>query len=413
MKENSAQFTSKLWSINYVFLLLANIAIYLAFYMIVPTIAGHTKDIGGSSLEASLAISIFSITSLAFRLISGNAADKMGKKPIAVIGIAVCIVSTISYYFVPVTGLLLMRILQGVGWGMSSAAVGAAFSDIVAPDRRGEGLGYYSLTMAVSMSLAPLVAIMIMNGPGFNIVLATSITFLIIGIPLLEMAGISERGVKQDTSDKTPLVDWKNLFEKRALLPGLLCFICVITLCAIMSYIYLFGKEIKMTNIWIYFLGHVTMVLITRPFVGKIFDKKGHKVVIIPGAICMGLGVFLLSLTNSIGTLIIASLFFGFGYGATQPSLLAWAVNRSPANRKGAATGTILCSMDLSFTLGPFILSFIADKTSYAVMYRLSSVLMVLFLVIYLINIVGRKKSVIGEKVNVNLEQKINLEQNV
>ena len=65
------------------------------------------------------------------------------------------------------------------------------------------------------------------------------------------------------------------------------------------------------------------MVLVTRPFIGKIFDKKGHKVVIIPGAVCMGLGVLILSFANSIVTLVIASLFFGFGYGATQPSLLA------------------------------------------------------------------------------------------
>lgn len=392
MKDRSTLVVSKLWSKNYVLLLLVNIAIFLAFYMIVPTIAGHTKEIGGSSLQASLAISIFSVTSLAFRLVTGNAVDRIGKKPIIMAGILICIVSTISYFFVPVTGLLLMRILQGVGWGVSSVAIGAAFSDIVAPDRRGEGLGYYSLTMAVSMSLAPLVAIMIMNSSGFNIVLVVSIVFLVIAIPMLQITGVSTHGTGKVSHSKSKVIDWKNLFEKRALLPGILCFICVITLCAIMSYIYLFGKEIQMANIWIYFLGQVAMVLITRPFIGKIFDKKGPAVVIIPGAISMGLGVFILSFANSVIMIIVASLFFGFGYGATQPSLLAWAVNRSPADRKGAATGTVLCSMDLSFTLGPLLLSFIAERSSYAVMYRLSSTLMVLFLIIYTVYLIKNKE---------------------
>lgn len=406
MKEKVTQHVSKLWTRSYVFLLLANIFIYLAFYMIVATIAGHTKDIGGTSLEASLAISIFSITSLVFRLVSGNAVDTLGKKPVALAGVLIMVISTLSYVWMPVAGLLIMRVLQGVGWGMTSAAIAAAFSDMVPSDRRGEGIGYYSLTMIVSMSMAPLVAIMIMNSTGFNIIIATSIALLVIGTPFLKTSKIPETLSKAHGLKGKKIIEWNNLFEKRALLPSFLCFILVITLCAIMSYIYLFGKEIKMTNIWIYFIGHVSMVLITRPFIGRIFDKRGHVVVIIPGAISMLLGLFILSFANSTALLVIASLLYGLGYGATQPSLMAWAVNRSPAERRGAANGTFLCSMDLSFTIGPLILSYIADRSSYAVMYRLSTIFMVIFLVIYIVSVIGiniKKASVMeaGKQINI------------
>ena len=49
--------------------------------------------------------------------------------------------------------------------------------------------------------------------------------------------------------------------------------------------------------------------------------------------------------------------------------------------------------MDLGFTAGSIILSFIAESKSYAVMYRASSICMVLFLIIYGYSLVKAKKS--------------------
>ena len=172
-------------------------------------------------------------------------------------------------------------------------------------------------------------------------------------------------------------------FEKEAALPSLLCFLLVITLCGIMSYIMLYGKELQISSIGIYFIGFVLMILISRPLIGKIFDEKGHTIIIIPCSISLIIGLILLSYANSILMLIISSLFYGLGYGAVQPSLQTWAVNRSPANRQGAANGTFLSSMDLSYTFGSILLSFIAEQKSYAVMYRFSAIFIVLLLIIY------------------------------
>lgn len=150
----------------------------------------------------------------------------------------------------------------------------------------------------------------------------------------------------------------------------------------------LYGKELKISSIWVYFVGYVAMILITRPFIGKIFDKKGHSAIIIPGSIFLIIGLVLLSYVNSLSTLILASLFYGLGYGAVHPSLQAWAVDRSPANRKGAANGTFLSSMDLSYTVGSILLSSIAEHQNYAYMYRFSTIFVILLLVVYSHNLI-------------------------
>lgn len=351
--------------------------------MLVPTLPAYIKEIGGTNFQASLVISIFSISSLSFRLITGNIVDTLGKKVIALIGVFIMFISTFTYIWVSVMGIIFIRLFQGVGWGMFSAALATAISDVVPKERRGEGMGYYSLTMIISMSLGPITAITMMNRYNFDVIAVISLISLIIGTVLLSVTSVKQT---KETGEKK-IIEWKKVFERKALLPSFLCFLLTITLCGIMSYLMLFGKELKMTNIWVFFIGQVSMILLTRPFIGKIFDKKGHTLVVLPGALFIMLGLIVLSYTKSTSTLVVASILYGLGYGAVQPSLQAWAVNRSPAERKGAANGTFLSSMDLSFTIGPIVLSFIAEWKSYAMMYRSSAMFMVFFLAVYLFSL--------------------------
>lgn len=372
---------TKLWSKSYIFMLISNLFIYMGFYMLVPTLPAYAKQTGGSNLEASLVVSLFSITSLLFRLLMGTVLDNVDIKPLLIIGSIILGVSTLSYIWLPLTAIIMVRIIQGIGWGIASTAVAAIFTNIVPEARRGEGMGYYSLSMIVSMSLAPIVAIAIMNLYSFKYISIISLGLVFIGTLLIKDVRIYKR--KSNIHKIGSKFSFLNLFEKKALLPSFLCFLLTITLCGIMSYIMLYGKELKMSSIGMYFIGHVTMILITRPLIGKIFDKKGHMIIVLPGSISMIVGLIILSYTHTITILIIASLFYGLGYGAVQPSLQVWAVNRSPEYRKGAANGTFLSSMDLAFTLGSILLSFIAESRSYAFMYRFSALFIVILLAVY------------------------------
>ncbi len=381
---------NKLWSKSYVFMLLSNLFIYLGFYMLVPTLPAYAKQTGGSNLEASLVVSLFSITSLLFRLLMGTMLDNIDIKPLLIIGSIILGASTLSYIWLPLTAIILVRIIQGIGWGIVSTATAAIFTNIVPEKRRGEGMGYYSLSMIISMSLAPIVAITIMNLYSFKYISIISLLLVIIGTLLIKSVRIHKKS-SNDYKIKRSF-SFLNLFEKKALLPSFLCFLLTVTLCGIMSYIMLYGKEVKISNIWVYFIGHVAMILITRPFVGKIFDKKGHTVIVLPGAVSMIIGLIILSYAHTITILIIASFFYGLGYGAVQPSLQVWAVNRSPEHRKGAANGTFLSSMDLAFTLGSILLSFIAESKSYAFMYRFSAIFVVILLVVYGVSLFANSK---------------------
>ena len=85
--------------------------------------------------------------------------------------------------------------------------------------------------------------------------------------------------------------------------------------------------------------------------------------------------------------MVASSLLYGLGYGAVQPSLQTWAVNRYPPDRKAAANGLFMSSIDLGYIVGAVALGHVMALQGYAMMYRYAALVMVLFVVVYLIEL--------------------------
>ena len=364
-------------------LLSVNLLLCFGFYMLPATLPAYVKQIGGTNFEASLVIGMFSIVSLASRVVSGTVVDAAGEKKVILSGVMIIAVTTLSFIWMPVGGILLLRSLQGIGWGLSTAAIATAVYKVVPERRRGEGSGYYSLTVIISLSLTPLVAILLMSSFRFSLVLGAS-ALLTSAALLLLRKGLSSLPAIDAQRGSYRRVTLHNVFEEGALLPSFLCFVLSVPLCGVMAYLVLFGQEQHIDNIWIFFIGYSTMILVTRPFIGRLFDKKGHAIIILPGSVAIVLGLFALSLAQSTAMLVVASLLFGLGYGAVHPSLQTWAVNRCPADRKAAANGLFMSAIDLGYIVGAVVLGYVAGRDSYAMMYRYSTLAMLVFFAVYL-----------------------------
>jgi MFS family permease len=391
----------KLWSKNFLLLLAGNVLIYQGILMLIPTFPVYIKQIGGNDLQASLPFALMSISALIMRSISGNAADKYGRRPLLILGLFLLIFFNCSFLYVSaIESILILRFFQGIGLGISSTILATIMSDIVPMQRRGEGTGYYSVSIVIATSLATIIGIELMKYYDFMVVLLVSTALTAVGMILALGIAIPPIKMLSKSTHKKSSLRWSDLFEKNALLPASLCFLHSIALGGIMSFIMLYGKEIGVENTWIYFIGHISMILISRPFAGKLFDQKGHAVVIVPGIVLMLIGLTWLSYAHSASSLFIASCFFGLGYGAAHPSLQAWAINRSPANRKGAANGTFLSSLDLGYAVGAVLLGSIATNTNYAMMYRISTLFLVVFAGIYGYHLLQTKKTNASEREN-------------
>ncbi|MCF6094636.1 MFS transporter [Microaerobacter geothermalis] len=379
-----------LWTKDFVLISLSNLFLFTSFQMLIPTLPAYVEDHGGDEFAVGLVIGLFTISALLTRPFAGKALDTIGRRKVLFSGLLIFIASVMGYYWMTsVLLILLIRLIHGIGWGMATTTYGTIVSDLIPPQRRGEGMGYFGLSSNLAMAIGPFFGIWVMNEYGFGVLFFIS-TILVISAALLSQIIHYHNTPEIGKEEKSSRLN--GLLERKAFFPSLLVMLLAFTYGGIVSFITLFGDEVHIKNVGWFFLANAGMIMLIRPFAGMLFDKKGHVWVLLPGALFSIAGLFLLSYTTNLYTLIISSILYGAGFGTIQPSLQAWTIHRVAPERRGAANGTFYSAFDLGIGAGAMLLGLVAKWSSYSMMYRLSVFFLGLYLVIYVYYLIKGKK---------------------
>ncbi|MDF2683218.1 MAG: conserved hypothetical rane protein [Brevibacillus sp.] len=396
----------KLWSKDFVLITVSNLLLFLIVQMQLPTFPTYAKEnYLANDFVAGLTASFFALGAVVARIFTGELLKTKNSKAILIIGLCIVGITTAGYYWTnSIVLLLLMRALFGAGFGISSTTLPTIVTNAIPSKRIGEGMGYYGLSNSLAQALGPMIGLTVLATFGFGSMLSFGVVCILLIFPLTSII----RAYKQPTPDahahETGL---KRFYDKKILLPAFLNFCMSITYGGLVSFLALYGKEANMDNISLFFLCNAIAIVLVRPIAGKLFDKKGPIAVLPPGAIFIGLGLLGLSIVNNNTVLFVSAILYGLGYGCIQPSIQAWMVKEVNPEQRGMANGFFLNSIDFGIAVGSILLGVIAAHSSYAMMYRLSALLMILFLVVYFaaqVSAVKRRKKVVA---SVNVTQKI------
>ncbi|AWB85041.1 MFS transporter [Corynebacterium liangguodongii] len=118
---------------------------------------------------AGLALTAFAVGTAITLQFSGRLADRLGRKPLIVAGLAATAVFTGFLGFATsVWALLLMSVCAGVGGGLMNPAQQAALADIVGNERSGgKVLSTFQMTMDAGQIFAPIIVGMLAQSVGF------------------------------------------------------------------------------------------------------------------------------------------------------------------------------------------------------------------------------------------------------
>ncbi|QJC50977.1 MFS transporter [Paenibacillus albicereus] len=169
----------------------------------------------------------------------------------------------------------------------------------------------------------------------------------------------------------------------QAWLPALLNALMAITYGGLLSYLVLFGREMGLPNIGLFFLLNAVAILLVRPIAGRLFDRHGHLAVLPAASLLLMGGLLLLSWSDTTGLLLLSALLYGLGFGSIQPTAQAWMLRSMPASRQASANSLFYNSTDLGVAVGSMLLGAVAASTGYALMYRWAALSMVLLLAAY------------------------------
>ncbi|WP_145046159.1 MFS transporter [Paenibacillus xylanexedens] len=384
----------KLWTTDFILLMLCNFLLFLQLHMIVSPLPAYVQDrFHANAFEVSLFTCLFALSAIAARLYSAKALEKGLRNTMIYVGLSIALLATLGYYFAAgIVVLLLLRMLFGVGFGMSSTAFPTMASDIVPVKRMGEGMGYFGLSTSLAMSMGPIIGVTLLQGQGFvTLMLCTAGVIAVIyplSYSLTRKKASQHDQVTHTGAGAVPTSAAKGEkipFNRKLILPSVLNGLLSITYGGLVGFIVLYGKEANLSNPALFFLFNAIAVLLVRPFAGRLYDQKGPKALLIPGAIFIAIGLIILSYATSMLVLFVAAFIYGVGYGSMQSSLQTWMIQIVAPSQRGMANGMFLNSLDLGIATGALLLGGIASLTSYTDMYRYSVMFMIVFLLIYLV----------------------------
>ncbi|MFM9327378.1 MFS transporter [Paenibacillus mesotrionivorans] len=407
-----------LWTRSFIVLTISYFLMFMCLQMLLSPFPSYVKDrFAPGDVALSLVTSLFALTAIAARFATAALMKRISKTGLLYTSLGISVAATLAYPLADSLGsLLALRMLFGIGFGMGSTVMPTLVSRIIPTRRMGEGIGYFGLSTSLAMSFGPMIGLALLDGFGFGVLTVWGAVAAAAVIPLLAItraAGVSS----QAESSKRSAVEVQRAagnasggvrqreeppstgLAGRLWLPLTLNTLLSSCYGGILSFLALYGRDIGLANIGLFFLFNALTVLAVRPVSGWLYDTRGHAVVLVPAAMVLVASLGLLSYTHSMVMLMSSALLFGLGYGAVQPTVQAWMLGGSPRSSHGLINSLFYNSIDLGVAVGSMGLGVVAAATSYAVMYRFSAGIMLLFLVLYLAVAVagGRLRKRLGE----------------
>ncbi|MFT0801613.1 MFS transporter [Bacillus swezeyi] len=389
-----------IWTRDFIMVVLINLFIFVYFYALLTVLPVYTmQELGGSESEGGLLISGFMLSAIFARPFSGAVIERFGKKRMALISVVLFTLASFLYVIIQDIYVLLgLRFFQGIWFSIITTVTSAIAADLIPSARRGEGLGYFAMSMNLAVVIGPFIALNLLDKMSFPALFTLFSAIVTIGILCTALVRIPKENDKVSAVFK---LSFSNMFEKGALRIATVGLFVSFCYSSVISFISVYAKSLGLIESSSYFfLIFAVTMMITRPFTGKLFDKIGPGIVIYPSIMIFCIGLCVLAFTNSSAMLLLSGAVIGIGYGSITPCLQTLAIQASPPHRSGYATATYFTFFDTGIAVGSYVFGLIVAQTGFSNIYLFSGIFVLVNLFLYTWS---RKPAFLKEKRNISI----------
>ena len=378
---NSAAAQPPLITPTFLLAWVANFGQFLVFYLTVTTMALYAvESFGASDTVSGFASSAFVLGATFMRIVSGWLVDRVGQKHAALTSLAFVSIVTVGYFVAHnVAVLILVRLLHGAGYALTSTALMAVAQSVIPQQRRAEGTGYFALGTTLATAFGPAVGLFLANNIGYNtlfaVALGSNIVSLVLALVLRYPAELDE---------EKPAFKLRNAVHPNVLPIGFFMLLVGIAYSGVVTYLNAYAREEDLAaGAGLFFIGYAVVMLIMRFFLGRIQDHKGDNSVMYLGLVSFAIALIIMGFPSNDVMLVVAGAFTGMGYGTLSPACQAISVRSVSAVQIGAGISTMFLLMDFGIGLAPFGLGPIVSATGFDTMYLILAGLIAVAAVYY------------------------------
>ncbi|WKA55161.1 MFS transporter [Planococcus shixiaomingii] len=360
-----------IWTKSFINISISTFFIFVVFYALLTLVPIYVIDedgLNGSAAEGGIAVSIFLVSAIIMRFFAGLILEKFGKRKILILSVLMFAISTGLYFFAnELVPLLLLRFFHGIWFSLVTTVAGAIAADLVPPERRGEGLGYYGIAMNLAVVAGPFLALTLQPYVAYQTIFLVFGIIMAVGFLCALFVRVEEHPIAKTEKRKLAFSDF---IEKKTLPVASVGFFISFVYASIITFISVYAESLGLLQTAsFFFVVYAVAMLLVRPLTGRLFDSKGPDIVIIPSCIIFAIGLLSLSFTHSSWMLLLSGALVGLGYGTLLPSFQTLAIQAADKHRSGHATGTFFALYDSGLALGAVLLGAVAGFLGYSNLY--------------------------------------------
>ncbi|MDP4085860.1 MAG: MFS transporter [Bacillota bacterium] len=337
-------------------LFLVMFLVYVGFGIIIPVLPFYAEKIGATPTQLGMLMAVYSLMQLLFSPMWGRISDRIGRKPVMMVGIAGL---AISFFLMAISHKLWMlfvaRIIGGVLSSANMPTTQAYVADITTPENRGKGMGVIGAAIGLGFVFGPAIGgIFSKNSLSlpFYIAGVSSVITLVLVFFLLRESSTEE--IRREHTGKRPSI-LEAFHGSRSFLFLLQLFTSLSLSGLETTFAYFAAKRAGMDATH---MGYIFMIMglagafVQGGLMGMLTKKFGEGAVIQGGILVSAIGFALILLVNSFSTAAIYLTIFGIGNGVIRPSISS-ILTKSSSGGHGSATGFLSSFDSLGRIIGP------------------------------------------------------------
>jgi len=368
----------KILSREFILCFLSQFAFTSVFHILIPTIPIYLSRSGSTEVEIGILIGVLGISSLILRPVVGKKLLKIHEKKFMLGGAILFVVTSVAYLFAPpFWPFLLVRIVQGIGSAFFFTAAIAYITNITPAAHRGQSLGYFFLSFNISMALAPIFGMFLINQFSFDTLFSVCTALSLCSL------WIASKLSQQELNAVNPLpAEAGSSLGFKTLSPIFLYFMVHMIFGAVMAFFPLHAINHGVANPGLFFTAYAFIMISGRVFGGRVFDIQKREKVILPCIVAFILAMTLLAFSTSLEMFILVAVIAAAGHSFLVPSLFAYVLELVGASH-GPAIGWLTAMGDLGLGLGPMIMGVVLRFTDFPTMFLCLALIGVLGLVYF------------------------------
>jgi predicted MFS family arabinose efflux permease len=342
-----------------------------SFYLLLSVVPLYAASRGVASNAAGLATGALMLSTVAAELATPRLVSRFGYR--VVLAAALLLMGAPALALsgaASAAAIVAVCVVRGLGFGIVVVVGGALVATFVPPERRGEGLGIYGVVSGVPAVVALPLGLWLVGYVGYLPVFVAGAVAALAGLAVVPGLPGRAPGVQ-------PQVGVLVAMRTPALLrPSIVFAATTVAAGVVVTFLPVATHHASTDLAAVALLAHAVAATGSRWWAGRYGDVHGSRRLLLPGLLASAGGVLALVLLAHPVAVVVAMVVFGAGFGVTQNASLALMFERVPEGGYGAASALWSLAYDGGLGLGAAGFGVVAMWTGYPAAFAVTAAVM-------------------------------------